>query len=344
MKNRAVLLANLGSPDAPEVPEVRAYLRQFLMDPYVIQLPWILRALIVNLLVLPKRPHSSAEAYRSVWTDEGSPLISFSEKMQEALQAKVDIPVALSMRYGNPSIESQIKKLSAMDGIDEILFIPLYPHFADSTISTSVKEAERVIKQNKLPVKLLTLKPFYDNDAYIDALVSSALPWLEKDFDHVLFSYHGLPESHITKADPTGSHCLQTENCCATESSAHATCYRHQVLKTTECFAAKTNLKPEQYTVAYQSRLGRAKWLEPSTEQTLTRLAQRGIKKLLVLCPAFVTDCLETLEEIDIQGRETFLSAGGEELIYVPCLNSNELWLEALAQWIKDYPLNLVQQ
>ncbi len=341
MKNRAVLLANLGSPDAPEVPEVRTYLRQFLMDPYVIQLPWLLRALIVNLLVLPKRPYSSAEAYRSVWTEEGSPLLSLSSKLQQALQSKIDLPVALAMRYGKPSIESQIKKLSAIQGVDEILFIPLYPHFADSTITTSIKEAERVIRKNNLAVKLLTLKPFYDNDAYINALVASAQPWLEKDFDHVLFSYHGLPESHITKADSTGSHCLKKTNCCSSPSPAHATCYRHQVLKTTECFAAKTNLRPDQYTLAYQSRLGRAKWLEPSTEETLHRLAQQGIKKLLVLCPAFVTDCLETLEEIDIQGRETFIAAGGEELIYVPCLNDNEEWVSALAQWINEYPLNI---
>tara|TARA_R110000824_G_scaffold7892_4_gene35878 strand:- start:110648 stop:111682 length:1035 start_codon:yes stop_codon:yes gene_type:complete len=339
MKNRAVLLANLGSPDAPEIPEVRSYLQQFLMDPYVIQLPWLLRAFIVRLFVLPKRPYYSAEAYRSVWTDEGSPLVVLSYKLLAALKAKLDMPIALSMRYGSPSIESQLNMLAAMDGIDEVLFIPLYPHFADSTVTTSIKEAERVIRDNKLSLKLLTLKPFYDNEAYIDALVSSARPWLEKDFEHVLFSYHGLPESHITKADPTGAHCLKTENCCSVPSSAHATCYRHQVLRTTECFAAKAGLSKTQYTLAYQSRLGRAKWLEPSTEATLSALAQQGIKKLLVLCPAFVTDCLETLEEIEIQGRETFLAAGGEELIYVPCLNDHEEWVSCLANWVKDYPI-----
>ena len=338
MKNRAVLLANLGSPDAPEVPEVRSYLKQFLMDPYVIQLPWLLRALIVNLFVLPKRPHSSAEAYRSVWTENGSPLIHRSHKLLDALKHKVNLPVAMSMRYGNPSIESQMKILAAMEGIDEVLFIPLYPHFADSTVTTSIKEAERVIRDNNLNINLLTLKPFYDNDRYIDALVSSAQVELQQDFDHVLFSYHGLPESHITGADPTGTHCLKQEDCCVMPSIADATCYRHQVPRTTECFATKANLDKGRYTVAYQSRLGRAKWLEPSTAETLGRLAQQGVKKLLVLCPAFVTDCLETLEEIGIQGRETFLAAGGEELIYIPCLDDQAVWVNCLANWINEYP------
>ena len=344
MINRAVLLANLGSPDAPEVPAVRKYLKQFLMDPYVIQLPWLLRALIVNLLVLPKRPYKSSEAYRSIWTVEGSPLVHRSHELLKALKPKVELPVAMAMRYGTPSIESQIKSLVANDGnggIDEILFIPLYPHYADSTVTTSIKEAERVIRAYNLPVKLQTLLPFYDDKAYIDALVNSAAAGLSEDYDHILFSYHGLPELHITKADPTGSHCLKSKSCCSlsSPSSAHATCYRHQVLRTTECFVQKTGLSSEQYTVAYQSRLGRAKWLEPSTEDTLIKLARQGKKKILVLCPAFVTDCLETLEEIDIQGRETFLAAGGEELTYIPCLNDNDDWVECLSAWIKTYPL-----
>ncbi|PCJ40924.1 MAG: ferrochelatase [SAR86 cluster bacterium] len=350
MKKRAVLLVNLGSPDAPEVPEVRKYLKQFLMDPYVIHLPWLLRALLVNFLVLPKRPHSSAEAYRSIWTEDGSPLIHYSQELLKALQAKLDIPVAIAMRYGKPSIESQIKSLLANGGsngdgdgnkkIDEILFIPLYPHHADSTVTTSVKEAERVIRENNFSVKLQTLKPFYDDKSYIDALVNSAASALSENYDHILFSYHGLPELHITKADPTDNHCLKSESCCSVTSAspAHATCYRHQVLRTTECFAQKAGLSSDQYTVAYQSRLGRAQWLEPSTDNTLVKLAQQGKKKILVLCPAFVTDCLETLEEIDIRGRKTFFAAGGEELTYIPCLNDNEDWVDCLSKWIKEYP------
>jgi len=342
MKNRAVLLANLGSPDSPEVPDVREYLRQFLMDPYVIQLPWLLRALIVNLLVLPKRPYSSAKAYRSIWTDDGSPLVHRSHELLNALKTKVDVPVAMAMRYGQPSIESQIKHLASIEGIDEILFIPLYPHHAESTVTTSIKEAERVIGENNLATKLQTLKPFYDNQDYIDALVNSASSALSEDYDHVLLSYHGLPELHITKVDPTGEHCLKSKTCCSMPSPAHDTCYRHQVLRTTELFAEKAGLSADQYSVAYQSRLGRAKWLEPSTEETLVKLAQQGIKKILVLCPAFVTDCLETLEEIDIKGRETFITAGGEELIYIPCLNDDEKWVSCLSDWIHEYPINSI--
>lgn len=336
MNKKAVLLANLGSPDAPDIPQVRKYLQQFLMDPYVIQLPWLLRALIVYLLVLPRRPANTAEAYRSVWTENGAPLVSISQQLAKAVQDKVDVPVAMGMRYGNPSIESQLQALAEIDGLSEVLFIPLYPHFADSTITTAIKEAERAIARHNLALKLKILPPFYDSEAYIDALVDSCQIWLQKDFDHVLFSYHGLPELHITRADPTGNHCLKTENCCQTPSVAHATCYRHQVLRTTQCFVEKTGLKPEQYSVAYQSRLGRAKWLEPSTEENLVRLARQGVKKLVVLCPAFVTDCLETLEEIDIQGRETFLQAGGEELIYEHCLNVTPRWVDCLASWIKQ--------
>ncbi len=344
MKNRAVLLANLGSPDAPEVPEVRQYLKQFLMDPHVIQLPWILRALIVNLFVLPTRPAKSAEAYHAVWTNDGSPLVYRSMELLKAVQSKVDMPVAMAMRYGKPSIESQIKVLienKSNGNIEEILFIPLYPHHADSTVTTSIHEAERVIRDNKLSVKLLPFKAFYDEPSYIDALINSSAACLAENVDHILFSYHGLPELHITKADPTGEHCLKSESCCSlsSPSPAHATCYRHQVMRTTECFVQKAGLQPDQYTVAFQSRLGRAKWLEPSTEQTLIDLARQGKKKVLVMCPAFVTDCLETLEEIDIQGRETFLAAGGEELIYAPCLNSNEDWVECLATWIREFPI-----
>ena len=335
MPKRAVLLTNLGSPDKPDTSSVRRYLDQFLMDPYVIQLPWILRRLIVSLFVLPSRPKSSAEAYRSVWTDDGSPLIVLSQRLLRAVQKKSDMPVALAMRYGNPSIESGLLKLANHDGIDEILLIPLYPHFADSTVKTSVEEAKRIIDQHKLNVKLTVFQPFYQRDDYIAALVASAEPWIntESDFDHILFSYHGLPESHLKKADPTGGHCLQAADCCQQTSVAHASCYRHQVLRTTGCFVKKTGLKPEQYSIAFQSRLGKAKWLEPSTVNTLEKLARDGVKNLLVMCPAFVTDCLETLEEIAIQGTEIFQQAGGESLTLIPCLNDHDEWVKVVSGW-----------
>jgi ferrochelatase len=334
MSMRAVLFANLGSPDKPEVPEVRRYLDQFLMDPYVIQLPWLLRRMIVSLFVLPARPKRSAHAYQSIWTSRGSPLVALSMDLLQAVQQKTTMPVGMAMRYGNPSIESEITRLAALPGVSEILFMPLYPHYAESTVLTSIKEAERVIGARKLDVVLKVPAPFYDQPDYIDALVQSAQPALQQPFDHVLFSYHGLPELHITKADPTGAHCLKSATCCQTPSPAHATCYRHQVFRTTEEFVKRSGLRPEQYSVAFQSRLGRAKWLEPSTEATLKELAGKGVKKLLVLCPAFVTDCLETLEEIEIQGTETFKAAGGESLTLIPCLNAHPQWVSTLANWI----------
>ena len=337
MTSRAVLLANLGSPDNPDTSSVRRYLNQFLMDPYVIQLPWILRRLIVSLFVLPSRPKSSAEAYRSVWTQEGSPLIVLSQRLLSAVRKKTSVPVAMAMRYGTPGIESELLKLAKIDGVNEILLIPLYPHYADSTVKTSVEEAKRVIDQHKLDIKLTVFQPFFERDDYIAALVASTAPWInaENDFDHVLFSYHGLPELHLTKADPTGEHCLKSADCCQQASLAHATCYRHQVLRTTECFVKKTGLRPEQYSIAFQSRLGKAKWLEPSTVDTLEKLARDGVKNLLVMCPAFVTDCLETLEEIEIQGSEIFQQAGGESLTLIPCLNDHEDWVKVISEWCK---------
>lgn len=335
MTKHAVLLANLGSPDRPDVPSVRRYLNQFLMDPYVIQLPWLLRRLIVGLFVLPLRPQRSAHAYQSIWTERGSPLIALSCDLLAALRQKTSVPVAMSMRYGNPSIESELLKLAAEPGIGEILFIPLYPHYADSTVTTSVREAQRVIKKHGLAVTLRVIKPFYNHPDYIEALVGSAKPYLadSSTWDHVLFSYHGLPELHITRADPTGAHCLKTPDCCRVPSPAHATCYRHQVLETTRLFVERAGLDPDRYTVTFQSRLGRAKWLEPATETVLKALAGKGVKRMLVLCPAFITDCLETLEEIEIRGDAVFRAAGGESLTLVPCLNDSPQWVDTLARW-----------
>lgn len=342
MTKRAVLLVNLGSPDAPETQPVREYLNQFLMDPYVIQLPWPLRRLIVSLFVLPKRPAQSAKAYASIWGENGSPLITLSQDLQQELQQQLDMPVGLAMRYGKPSIESQLLALAEQQGIEEILFIPLYPHYADSTVTTSVMEAQRVIEQYKLSVQLNVLAPFYQQADYIDALYEcSREPLQAADYDHVLFSYHGLPESHLHTADPTGSHCLKQADCCNTPSPAHDTCYRHQVLRTTQLFVERAGLTADQYSVAFQSRLGKAKWLEPSTSHTLEKLAQQGIKRVLVLCPAFVTDCLETLEEIAIKGKEDFIAAGGESLQLIPCLNDHPRWVATLTNWCKPQPLRV---
>jgi ferrochelatase len=343
MTNRAVLLINLGSPDQPDTKSVRRYLNQFLMDPYVIQLPWLLRRLIVSLFVLPSRPKASAKAYKSVWLAEGSPLIVLSNQLKRALQLKVTIPVGMAMRYGHPSIESQLLELTKQDDISEILLLPLYPHYAQSTVTTSIKQAHSVIKKHQLDIKLTTISPFYNDPYYINALVDSAKPYLEQDFDHIVFSYHGLPESHITKLDESDTHCLQSEDCCQQQNIVNSHCYRHQVLQTTQCFIDKIGLPAERYSIAFQSRLGRAKWLGPNTEDRLRELAVSGVKNVLVICPAFVTDCLETLEEIALRGQEVFIEAGGDSLTLIPCLNSHPKWIDALASWCQNNGLHSSQ-
>lgn len=333
MIKKAVLLANLGSPAQPETRELKKYLNQFLIDPYVIQLPWVIRRLIVSLFILPSRPKVSAKAYQSIWTTQGSPLIMLSKKLKIAMQSKVGLPVAMAMRYGKPSIKSQLLALSKSADISDVLFIPLYPHYADSTVKTSVEEAKRIIKKHDLKLSLTVLKPFYNNKNYIKALVKSAQPYLQLKYDHLVFSYHGLPEFHITKLDKSKKHCLKKSNCCEQKNNAHKTCYRHQVFETTRLFAMQAGLDTEKYSVAFQSRLGRAKWLEPNTEDHLRDLAEKGVKKVLVICPSFVTDCLETLEEIEIRGQEVFKEAGGESLVLIPCLNDHPEWVKALASW-----------
>lgn len=339
MSKRAVLLVNLGSPDAPTVPAVRRYLHQFLMDPYVIQLPWLLRKIIVCLFVLPTRPKSSAQAYQSVWTESGSPLIVLSEQLRDALAKQIDLPVEIAMRYGHPSIEQQLLKL-ANQGYDDILFIPLYPHYAQSTITTAIEAAQHTIKKHQLAISLDIPAPFYADSDYISALVQSAEPYLQQPFDHLLFSYHGLPESHIAKLDPSGQHVFEQEACCNGNEAMQEVCYHHQVWRTTHSFVEQTGLQPHQYSLAFQSRLGRQKWLGPSTEDKLIELAHAGVKHVLVICPAFVTDCLETLEEIAIRGTEVFQQAGGEKLTLIPCMNSHPAWVNVLKMWCSSDSTN----
>ncbi|POH84682.1 ferrochelatase [Stutzerimonas stutzeri] len=341
MTEQALLLVNLGSPASTEVADVRRYLNQFLMDPYVIDLPWPLRRLLVSL-ILVKRPEQSAHAYASIWWPEGSPLVVLSRRLQEAVRPHwTQGPVELAMRYGEPSIDTTLTRLAGQ-GISQVTLAPLYPQFADSTTTTVIQEARRVIRERGLNLQLSILQPFYDQPEYLEALAASAKPHLEQDFDHLLLSFHGLPERHLHKVDPTGSHCLKSDDCCQrAEGAVLASCYRAQCMRTAAGFAAQAGLRDDQWSVSFQSRLGRAKWIEPYTEARLDELAERGVKKLLVMCPAFVADCIETLEEIGDRGREQFIDAGGEELVLVPCLNTHEDWVQALVKLCSRAPLAL---
>jgi ferrochelatase len=333
--NKAVLLVNLGSPDSTSVGDVRRYLNEFLMDGRVIDTPWLLRRFIVGMILI-NRPRHAAEAYRKIWLPEGSPLIVTSRKVQAKLQELVLVPVELAMRYQHPSIESAIRKL-AEQKTDETFLIPLFPHYAMSSYETAVVRVREVARQIAPNMKVVVQPPYGDAPDYIAALVDSAANHLEAGYDHLLFSFHGIPERHLHKSDPTGGHCLTAPNCCGTASPAHATCYRAQCFKTVAAFVAKARVPVSQCSISFQSRLGRDEWLKPYTDFELVEMPRRGLKKLLVICPSFVSDCLETLEEIGLRGRETFLSAGGEWFAQIPCLNGHPLWISALEKMVRRF-------
>ncbi len=334
MSKSAVLLVNLGSPDSPSVPDVRRYLREFLMDGRVLDTPWPIRFCVVNFAILPKRPIESAHAYSTVWLKEGSPLVVTSKHVQALLQDRLKVPVALAMRYQNPSILSAVQEL-ARQGIDDLHVIPLFPHYAMSSFETAVERVKEVVQQVSPGMKLRFEPAFYNDPGYIDALVASARPALDTGYDHLLFSFHGLPERHLRKSDTTGCHCLKVPNCCEVASPAHATCYRAQCYQTVKLFVEKAGVPAGKYSVAFQSRLGRDPWLKPYTDVELEQFPKKGIKKLFVMCPAFVSDCLETIEEIGGRGKETFLQAGGKEFELIPCLNEHPRWVDALTRMVE---------
>jgi ferrochelatase len=331
MTDHALLLVNLGSPASTRVEDVRRYLNQFLMDPYVIDLPWPLRRLLVSL-ILWKRPAASAHAYASIWWEEGSPLIVLGRRLQTAMAERwTHGPVELAMRYAEPSIEGALQRL-AEQGVRRVTVVPLYPQFADSTTTTVLEEIRRVMAQRGFGYALDYLPPFFAEEPYQQALLASAQPHLAQGFDHLLLSFHGIPESHIRKLVKDPKHDLTATSSRGVSEETLALCYRSQCLRTAELFAERAGLQDHQWSVSFQSRLGRAKWIEPYTEPTLEALAAQDVKKLLVMCPAFVADCIETLEEIGDRGREVFQAAGGEELVLVPCLNDHPQWADALKQ------------
>jgi ferrochelatase len=331
---KGVLLVNLGSPNSPAVGDVRRYLNEFLMDGRVIDLAWPLRRLIVGLILI-RRPHESGEAYEKIWTKDGSPLVVSSRKVQKLLQSQVSLPVELAMRYQNPSIESAVKKLAAQ-GVTETLLIPLFPHYAMSSYETAVVRVEEVARKRAPQMRITVQPPYYVHPDYIAALVASAKDYL-KDYDHLLFSYHGIPERHLRKSDTTGCHCLKVENCCEVASAAHATCYRAQCFATTAAFVKLAGVPPEKYSVSFQSRLGKDPWLKPYTDYELARLANEGKKRMLVMCPAFVSDCLETIEEIGMRGCEEFMAGNGKEFTRIPCMNEHPDWIEALRKMVEKF-------
>ena len=338
MSPRAVLLVNLGSPDSTSVADVRRYLAEFLGDERVLDVPPPLRWLLLHGIILRTRPAKSAHAYASIWTPGGSPLILTSRSVQHKLAAALgpDVPVALAMRYGRPSIATVIAQL-ATGGVEELLLIPQYPHYAMSSWETVVVKVRVEAARLAPRLRIETVPPFYADADYIEALYASIRPYLAQPYDHLLFSYHGIPIRHLRKADSSKVHCTIVPDCCNTASPALATCYKAQVMRTTQLLARRAGLDPARYSLSFQSRLAGEPWLQPYTDFELKRLAAAGRKRLLVVTPAFVADCLETLEEIRVAGRETFLRAGGEAFEHIPCLNDQPVYIDFLAGRVRRW-------
>ena len=326
--SKGILLVNLGSPDSTKVEDVRTYLREFLMDKKVLDSPWIIRKAVVELFILPKRPIKSAEAYRKIWTKDGSPLIVISNILREMVQKQMDIPVSLAMRYKNPSIEVGLQELYDK-GVRDILVVPLYPQY---TMSSTETVADKVLEiQNKKfkDTEINFLKAFYNHPDYIKVLAESIKEKLPENYDKLLFSYHGIPERHDNKA--IGA---------AKRTKLPIETYRNQCFETTKLVAAYLELPEDKYYTSFQSRLGRDPWIKPYTDHILEEFPEQGVKNLAICTPAFVSDCLETLEEISMEGREEFLKAGGESFTYIPCLNDRQDWVDVLVKWLKGWQNN----
>lgn len=335
--SKGVLLVNLGSPDSTKVEDVKKYLDEFLMDERVIDLPYLFRALLVKGIILNIRPKKSAKAYKKIWWEEGSPLIVITKRLTEKLQKNVSVPVEMAMRYGNPSIEYGLQQLRNQ-GVTDVLLLPLYPQYAMATTETIEVLAEKLVKEKFKTMKLTNFPAFYNRKEYIDALETVTKRHLEGyDFDHILFSYHGVPERHLKKTTPNHSKIIDTEYCCDPKSKVAERCYRTHCFETTRQLAERLGLKENQYSQAFQSRLGMDKWLTPFTSDRVEELAKTGVKKLAVLTPAFVADCIETLEEIEMEAGKDFIENGGENFKMIPCLNDDDSWVFALDTWVNQW-------
>ncbi|GIQ97245.1 MAG: ferrochelatase [Candidatus Poseidoniales archaeon] len=333
MAKKGVLLINVGTPDEPTVKSVRNYLREFLLDPDVIDAPYIIRQLLVRGIILRVRPKKIAPLYRKIWMDEGSPLRVYSDRITKSLNEMVeDVEFDFAMRYGNPSIESGLMSLRDK-GVDELLLLPMFPHYAQATTESALKHAYKQLKSINWSPKIIEMGHFDTDEEYVIPLTNSIQSQLDKDA-HLLFSYHGLPVSHVKRVDKSKNHCQKVSDCCSIKSEANSLCYGHHCMNTTQTVVGLLGLNEDQWSISFQSRIGPVKWLEPSTMDKVEELVKRGVKKLAIVAPAFLADGLETLEELDIGIREHFIELGGEELIVIKCLNDNQDWVEGLSKLI----------
>ncbi len=329
---RAILIVNLGSPASTAVPDVRNYLREFLGDERVIDVkPRWFAWFLVNCIIAPTRAPKSAKAYREVWQPAGSPLVITSKSVRDKLASVLgpEAPVYLAMRYGTPAISDVITQMQG-DGIEEVLLFPQYPHYAMSSWETVVVKVYAEAARLAPGLRIDCIEPFYEDADYIEALYEVSKHYLEQPHDHVLFSYHGIPERHLRKGDASKGHCTLVKDCCATCSPAQAMCYKAQITKTTHALVKRATLPDGKWSISFQSRLVGEPWLTPYTDKVLEQLPAQGKKNLVVLTPAFVADCLETLEEIAGEGKEEYLHAGGESFQHVPCLNDSPAYIQFL--------------
>ena len=310
---KGILIINLGTPDNLELPSVKKYLKEFLSDSYVVDIPTIIRKILVNFIIVPFRSRKTQEAYKSIWTKNGSPLIINTNLIKEKLDQKIEYPVEMAMRYQNPSIEKGLISLE-QKGCKEIIVLPLYPHYAEATSLTTKLKVKDVKNKLDLNLKLSFLDEFYNEDGYIESLSKQINSHLDDDVDFLLFSYHGIPKRQNVRTNPT---------------------YEEQVKLASKLCAEKLDLKDDQWGVAFQSRIGPG-WLQPFTDKVLESLPKSGIKKIAVVCPSFVADNLETLEEINIEARETFIESGGEKFVFIPCLNNDDNWIDFIVKYISN--------
>ncbi len=332
---KGILLVNLGSPTEPSIPSIRTYLSEFLMDPYVLQMPYLFRAMLVYGVILPFRPKKTLHSYLSIWQNEGSPLIIESYKLKDKLQQYLHdlVPgthVEIAMRYQEPSLTQALDTFKSKN-IRDVRVIPLYPQYALSSTETVIQRLKTLnTKDFNQFFNFTFVKDFYNDPKFIEPLVETTKKHLDQsEYEHLLISFHGIPKSQLGKKVGS-SLCQGSATCCEHVTEQNRYCYRAQCYETAKLLADKLNLPSDKWSVGFQSRLTRG-WIEPFTDQIVQSLPQKGIKKLAVVCPSFVSDCLETLEEIGIRERESFLAAGGEKFYFIPCINDSDLWIKNLA-------------
>ena len=331
-----ILLINLGTPDAPDKSSVRRYLLEFLTDGRVIDYPWLSRQLLVRGIIVPFRTGNSTKLYRELWTDQGSPLLYYGERLRDGVQNLVgpEVPVALGMRYQNPSISSALELLWRQDVTDLIVF-PLFPHYASASTGSAFEEVIREVAKQQVIPSMSFVQDYYDHPEFLQVIVDHSKDFEMSSYDHILFSYHGLPQRQLVKAD-RGHHCMQNQDCCQNLGLHNRHCYSAQSYATTQALAHKLQLTPDQYTTCFQSRLGKDPWTQPYTSDVLKARAAKGDKRILVFSPAFVADCLETIVEVGLEYQEEFEALGGEKLDLVPSLNDDPKWMEAIIHIIEE--------